>query len=106
MPFVQLSEIEEKEVVPGFHARFVHGENMTTAYWRVDAGAVLPEHAHLHEQVSTVVEGQFEMTLDGETRLLDSGTVAVIPPNVTHAGRAITPCRIVDVFYPIREDYR
>lgn len=106
MPFVQLSDIEEKEIVPGFHGRFVHSENMTSAYWRIEKGAILPEHAHPHEQVSTVMEGQLELTLEGETRLLDTGTVAVIPPNVKHAGRAVTACRVVDVFYPIREEYR
>ncbi len=106
MPFIQLSDIEEKEIVPGFHATFVHAENMTIAYWRIEAGAALPEHSHPHEQVSSITEGQFEMTVDGETRQVEAGTVAVIPPNVKHAGRAITDCRITDVFHPVREDYK
>ena len=29
----------------------------------------------------------------------------MIPSNATHSGRAITACRILDVFYPLREDY-
>ena len=34
------------------------------------------------------------------------GTVVVIPPDVPHAGKAITDCWIIDVFHPVREDYR
>ena len=106
MPFVDLSTLEEKEVVSGFHGKFVHSENMTTSFWRIEAGAALPEHAHPNEQVSVVVAGKFEMTLDGEMLQLEKGKVAVIPANVKHSGRALTDCEIMDVFYPVREDYR
>ncbi len=106
MPFVDLSTLSEKEVVSGFHGKFVHSENMTTTFWRIEAGAALPEHAHPNEQVSVVVAGKFEMTLDGETLQLEKGKVALIPSNVKHSGRALTDCEIMDVFYPVREDYR
>ncbi len=106
MAFVELSTINEKEIVPGFHGKFVHGDNVTTVFWRIEAGAELPEHAHPHEQVSVLTSGKFEMTLDGETRQLEEGTVAVIPSNVPHSGVAITDCTIMDVFYPVRDDYR
>ncbi len=106
MPFVELSTINEKEIVPGFHGKFVHGDNVTTVFWRIEAGAELPEHAHPHEQVSVLTSGKFEMTLNGKTRQLEEGIVAVIPSNVPHSGVAVTDCTIMDVFYPVREDYR
>jgi len=46
------------------------------------------------------------MTVAGETRLLEPGMVAVIPPEARHSGRALADCYILDVFYPVREDYR
>ncbi|MBT3339019.1 MAG: cupin domain-containing protein [Anaerolineae bacterium] len=106
MPFVDLSTITEKEIVPGFHGTFVHGDNVSTVFWNIEAGATLPEHAHAHEQVSVLTSGKFEMTLDGETRQLEEGMVAVIPSNIKHSGVALTACTIMDVFYPVREDYR
>ena len=106
MPFVELSTIEEREIVPGFHGTFVHAENMSATFWRIEAGATLPEHAHINEQISVVTSGKFEMTLDGEVRQLEAGTVAVIPSNMKHSGRAITDCQIMDTFYPVREDYK
>jgi quercetin dioxygenase-like cupin family protein len=106
MAFIDTHEIDPREVFDGFRARFVHSANMTFAHWEIDAGAALPEHSHVHEQVVNMLEGEFELTIDGETRVLGPGHVAIIPSNARHSGRALTPCRILDAFYPIREDYR
>ena len=106
MTFLKLQEIEEKELVPGYRVRFVHSQNMTLAYWTIQAGAALPAHSHPHEQVASVIEGEFEMAVGGETKVIGPGAVVVVPSNTVHSGRAVTNCRIIDAFYPIREDYR
>lgn len=106
MYFHTVNEIEEKEIVPGYRARFIHMEGMTVAYWTVEAGAVMPEHSHPHEQIANVLEGEFELTVEGESRVLVPGQVAVIPGDVPHGGRAITACRLLDAFQPAREDYQ
>ncbi len=106
MYFQDLNDITEREIVPGYRARFVHAEKMTLAYWEVEAGAALPEHSHPHEQIANVLEGEFELTVAGESRILVPGQVAVIPGDVPHSGRAVTDCRLLDAFQPAREDYR
>ncbi len=103
---VKLSDVRRREIVDGAEVQFVHGETMTVAYWAFEAEVPLPEHAHPHEQVTNVVEGIFDLTLDGETTRLEAGSVAVIPPHVSHSGTAVSRCRIIDVFHPVREDYR
>lgn len=105
MTFIHLDDIEEKEIVLGYHGRFVHSENMTLAYWNIDEGATIPLHSHPHEQVANLMEGTFELVVGGEKRVIKPGDVAVIPGGVKHTGTALTPCRIIEVFYPIREDY-
>jgi quercetin dioxygenase-like cupin family protein len=79
---------------------------MTLAYWDIDEGAVLPEHGHVHEQVAQVIEGEFSLTVEGQTARLGPGLVAVIPSGARHSGRALTRCRIIDAFSPVRDDYR
>ena len=106
MPKISLNEIESRELVPGFHARMVHTENMTLAYWDIEEGALLPDHSHPHEQVANVIEGTLELVVDGETHNMTPGKVFVIPSNVPHSGKALTACKVIDVFYPVREDYR
>jgi len=106
MPFHALEHVAQHEQMPGFHGRFIHGETVTIAHWDVEEGAVLPEHAHPHEQVSNLLEGEFEMTIDGHTEHLHAGAVAVVPSGAVHSGRTLSRCRFVDVFQPVREDYR
>ena len=98
--------IEPRTVIPGFHGRFVHSATMTFVLWQIDDGATLPEHSHHHEQVVHLYEGEFELTVEGQTIRATPGTVFAIPGNAMHSGRAITACRIMDVFCPVREDYR
>jgi quercetin dioxygenase-like cupin family protein len=52
------------------------------------------------------LEGKFELTIGEETRIYEMGQLAVIPPNIIHGGKALTKCKIFDIFYPIREDYQ
>ena len=105
MTFLELPAVPEREIIPGYKVRFVHSESMTLAFWTVEAGAPLPQHSHIHEQVANVIEGEYELTVEGETRVLRPGSVAVIQSNALHSGRAITDCRLVDVFHPVREEY-
>jgi quercetin dioxygenase-like cupin family protein len=105
MPFIDFESLPQKEIVPGFLARFVHTEHVSIAFWLIDAGALMPEHSHPHEQVFVLIEGTLELTVAGDTRVLDAGAVTTIPPNASHSGRAITNCHAMDVFYPRRDDY-
>lgn len=106
MPYIDLNEIAPRELVPGYHARFVHTDNMTMAFWKVDAGAVLSEHKHPHEQITTVLEGEFELTVAGEKYICKPGSAVVIPGNVPHSAVALTACQILDTFYPPRAEFK
>lgn len=105
MAFITIENVGQKEILPGYTVRFVHTNSMTLAYWDVKAGSPLPEHSHPHEQVASVVEGTYELTVAGETKKLQTGEIAVIPSNVLHSGIAITDCKLMDIFSPVREDY-
>ena len=101
----QLEMIKSHEVFPGFHGRFVHSDKMTLAFWEIQKGSSVPEHDHFHEQVVNMLEVEFELVVDGVPRVLSHGMVVIIPSHVRHSGTAITDCKILDVFSPVREDY-
>ena len=101
-----LSEMSPREVVPGYRARFIHTDSTTHAYWEIDPDHPLPEHAHAHEQTVNVLEGTIELVVEGVSYVLNAGDVLFIPGGVPHSAVAHTPCRILDVFHPVREEYR
>ena len=103
---LDLASVPVREQLPGMKGKFLHSANMTFVYWDIEEGASLPHHSHRHEQVVNMLEGEFEIVVDGVAHRLKAKDVLAIPGDAPHSGRAITRCRILDVFYPIREDYR
>lgn len=106
MPLVDLDETKELILAEGVKARVVHAGNLSIAHVRITQGAAVPSHTHHHEQVVNVVAGELELTVDGETTLLTPGRAMVLPPLVPHSARAKTACYVIDVFHPVREDFR
>jgi len=104
--FRKFDDIKVKEIAPGYFSKLIHTTNNTINFIEVAAGKVSALHSHPHEQCAFIIEGKFELTVEGVAQILDAGTFAVIPPNVVHGGRAITDCKLIDVFNPIREDLR
>ena len=102
----ELGDMPSSEMFPGFHGKMVHTDDMTLAYWSIEAGAELHEHSHYHKQVVQLISGEFILTIDGEDHHCTAGTVIQIPGNVPHSGRAVTDCVIHDIFLPAREEYR
>lgn len=90
----------------GIRMNVLSGDRMMANWVRLEPGATVPDHAHPHEQIGLVLEGEIEMTIDGETRLLGPGNAYVIPGGVRHAGvGGQSGCLVLDVFSPPRGDY-
>ncbi|MBC8047064.1 MAG: cupin domain-containing protein [Fimbriimonadaceae bacterium] len=106
MSFINTADITVREVAPGFFGKFMHSDTMSIAYWEAKEGAEIPIHQHMHEMIVNVIEGKLQLTVGDETKILEFGTVAFISGNVPHKAKAITDCKIIDVFYPVREDYK
>jgi len=104
--FHQFSNIEAKEIAPGFFSKLIHTATNTINFIEVKAGCTLPRHRHIHQQCSFVIEGQFELTVNDVPQVLDSGLFAIIPSEVWHSGTAITDCKLIDIFSPARDDYK
>ncbi len=106
MNTTMLDQLKSSELMPGLHFKLIHTDNMTLSFVEIDKGAILPEHAHPQEQVTIMQKGQLELTVGGETTLLEPGSVIHIPSNVVHSGVAHTECEVLDVFQPARDDLK
>ncbi len=106
MTLISQDQLPDFKPFPGYVGKLVHAETMTIVYWTVQAGCDVPTHSHPHEQVVTMLEGEFELVMDGESMTMRPGDVLVIPGNVPHSGHSITQCKLMDVWHPCREDYQ
>jgi len=65
-----------------------------------------PPHAHPHEQVSYVAEGEILFLMDGQPTRLGPGDMFLVPSGKPHSIQLLTGhVRLVDCFTPIREDF-
>jgi len=101
-----IKDIIPKEVFSGITGFYAHGKNLTFGYIEIKAGSIVPEHHHVHEQITYIVEGQLDMTIGGEFFPLTAGMYHVITSHTPHSGIAQTDCKAIDVFSPVREDYK
>jgi quercetin dioxygenase-like cupin family protein len=100
--FIDVNRLEPKEPRKGWRGRFFHSRNMTFAYYAVEAGAWIHEHSHPNDEVWNIIDGQLEITIAGETRVVGPGCATVIPPDTPHWVKALTDSRVIVVDHPPR----
>ena len=107
MSFATLASLPAKEIFGGaVRGHYAHLERTTIGEVSLPANTAIPLHSHPHEQVTYVLAGRFQFTIGAETKVLEPGMVALIPGGVIHGGTTLTACRVIDLFSPVREDYR
>lgn len=105
--FVKAGEGSRRPLGPGVAIEATAGEALMISVVHLDEGAVVPTHDHPHEQLGYLVSGHLEFTVGGVTETLGPGDVWRIPGGVPHSVVAVGgPSVAVDVFHPVREDYR
>ncbi|MBM4418091.1 MAG: cupin domain-containing protein [Chloroflexi bacterium] len=70
------------------------------------AGSVVPAHDHPHEQCGYLVSGRLAFTIGEQTHLLEAGDGWLIPGGTTHSVEAPVESVAIDVFSPVRDEYR
>ena len=104
--FVLASEANDEDMGGGI-VRRIMGYNDSLMLVRVsfDEGAIGYTHSHPHSQVAFVESGAFEFTVGEETRLLQKGDCAYVPPDMEHGAICVKPGVLLDIFSPAREDF-
>jgi len=105
--FPEASEFSRHRIFPGVTVRTCAAERMMMSLAEFEPNAVVEEHSHPHEQVGMVLKGRAVFFIGGEQKTLGPGDIFRIPGGVPHRVVALDePVQALDIFYPIREDYR
>lgn len=104
---VEKSACSPHTIFPGVNIFTTAGERMMLSLVEMQPYSVVEEHSHPHEQMGLMLEGEAEFIVGGESQRVSAGMMWKIPGGVKHKVIAgALPVRALDVFHPIREDYR
>jgi len=107
MDFFRTADLPKTAMLPGVDRRAVWLEGVMLTFFTFAPNAIVPEHAHPHQQITLVTRGAMEFTLGTETRLLRAGDGVCIPPNVSHKALVLDEeTEAIDAWNPPREDYK
>ncbi len=104
--FTSVHALPGKEIAKGVTIHPLAGAQVMFTYVELAPHAEVPSHSHPHEQLGVMLEGELEMQVGGERRMLKPGDAYVIPGGVPHGARTGgTRALVLDIFHPLREDY-
>ncbi len=105
MKIYSWEKMEWEAVTDVISRKIITGVNEMIAQVYLKKGAIVPEHSHVSEQISYILEGALEFTIEGKKLTVSAGEVLVIPPSVPHKAVALVDTLDVDIFSPIRQDW-
>ncbi len=94
-----------EKVTEEISRKIITGENEMIAHVYLKKDAIVPEHSHVSEQITYILEGALKFWINDEELTVSAGEVLVIPPRVAHKAVALADTLDVDIFSPIRLDW-
>lgn len=104
---VSRDECSRHQIFPGVQIHTLAGQNMMLSYVEFEPHSVVELHSHPHEQMGLLLEGELTFVIGDERHVVKPGQMWRIPGGVPHSATA-GPQRVLalDVFHPVRDDYR
>jgi len=97
--------VELEDLNPLLQRQFIVGQDIMVARVLLKKGCIVPEHSHVNEQFTYILDGALKFWIDGKVIVVRSGEVLTIPPNMPHKAEAVEDTIDVDVFTPPRADW-
>src|SRR4051812_29856101 len=77
------------------------GKNVSMRLWEGEpAGETKPPRRREYETVGYVIRGRAELTVEGQTILLEGGDSWVVPKGAEHSYKILEPSPAVEATYP------
>jgi quercetin dioxygenase-like cupin family protein len=102
---VPWARVELEQLNPSIQRQFIVGHDLMVARILIKKGGLVPEHSHVNEQVTYILEGALKFTIGGRDIVVRAGEVLAIPPNLPHSAEALEDTVDLDVFNPPRADW-
>jgi quercetin dioxygenase-like cupin family protein len=81
----------------GVRGWLLQAPDQQLVFFDIEAIGTIPPHSH-GAQWGIVVEGEMDLTIDGETRRVRPGDSYFIPAGAVHSATFLSHCRAIDMF--------
>jgi quercetin dioxygenase-like cupin family protein len=105
LKYIRWNEVELEQLNPLLQRQFVVGRDVMVARVLMKKGCIVPEHSHVNEQITYILDGALKFWIDGKEIVVNAGEVLTIPPNMPHKAEALADTVDLDVFNPPRADW-
>ena len=107
MSFVKTGDARTFEPEHGMKRQVLaHSDQLMLVRHLFEPGWVGARHSHPHHQLVYVVSGAIRVDVDGRVFDVLAGDSFVVDGGVEHQASALEASEVLDVFTPVREDYR
>lgn len=105
-PFRTWNGVEPFEFVDGVTLHAIGGEQVLLCRVNYEAGKTVPLHHHEHtEQVMVIIDGEVDMTIEGEKRTLRQGDVVCVNRGLEHELYSENGVTFFEALAPVPRDH-
>ena len=100
------TDVEIKNIAEGFSRQLFTGDDIMLAMNHLELSMSTMPHTHPHDQITCIIEGTCEFTLDQEKSIMNVGDMIHVPSGISHNIMPVGgSAKVLDIFSPIREDF-
>ena len=107
MSLVKTQDAQSFTPEPGMVRQVLaHNDKLMLVRHYFEQGWIGERHSHPHHQLVYVVRGALRVEIGEESFDVSAGDSFVVDGGVEHQASALEASEVLDVFTPVREDYR
>lgn len=103
-PFFTVEGLPSDFLRPGTERRSIRLGEVLFMFISFDRPTVSPLHDHTWDSIIYIDRGEFEVTVGDQHRRLAPGEGTVIPAGVKHTLTTDAGSRIIEVWYPMKQE--
>jgi quercetin dioxygenase-like cupin family protein len=103
-PFFSVDQLPLDFLRPGTARRSIRLGEVLFMFISFDRPTVSPPHDHQWDSIIYIDEGEFNVTVGEEQRQLAPGEGIVVPAGVKHTLTTNAGSRIIEIWYPFKEE--
>lgn len=98
---IKLQKLDEKTS----RKILAYNDNLMIVEVHFEKDGIGSMHIHPHEQITYVIEGEFEFTINGVKKVVKKGDSLYMQKDVLHGAHCLKKGVLLDIFTPHREDF-